>query len=61
MSVRSQISRRDLLKYLGSAGIGVAVSPILRSDSQHQSSVTFFDVARSGLITFQHDDAASTE
>jgi len=61
MSVRSQISRRDLLKYLGSAGIGLAVSPILRSDSQPQSSVTFVDVARSGGITFQHDNAASTE
>src|SRR3984957_15722749 len=61
MSVRSHISRRDLLKYLGSAGIGLAVSPILRSDSQPQSSVTFVDVARSGGITFQHDNAASTE
>src|ERR1700722_11994426 len=61
MSVRSQISRRDLLKYLGSAGIGLAVSPILRSDSQPHSPVTFVDVARSAGITFQHDNAASSE
>jgi hypothetical protein len=61
MSVRSQISRRDLLKYLGSAGIGLAVSPILRSDSQTHSPVTFVDVARSAGITFQHDNAASSE
>src|SRR5580692_441522 len=61
MSVRAQISRRDLLKYLGSAGIGLAVSPILRSDSQTHSPVTFVDVARSAGITFQHDDAASSE
>ncbi len=61
MKVRSQISRRDLLKYLGSAGIGLAVSPILRPDSQPRSPVTFVDVARSAGITFQHDNAASPE
>jgi hypothetical protein len=61
MKVRSQISRRDLLKYLGSAGIGLAVSPILRSDSQPRSPVTFVDVTRSAGITFQHDNAASAE
>jgi hypothetical protein len=61
MKVRAQISRRDLLKYLGSAGIGLAVSPILRSDSQTHSPVTFVDVARSAGITFQHDNAASSE
>jgi hypothetical protein len=61
MKVRPQISRRDLLKCLSSAGIALAVSPILRSDSQPHSSVTFVDVARSGGITFQHDNAASTE
>jgi enediyne biosynthesis protein E4 len=61
MSVRSQVSRRDLLKYLGSAGIGLAVSPTLRSDSQPQRSVTFADVARSAGVTFRHDNAASTE
>jgi hypothetical protein len=61
MKVSPQISRRDLLKYLSSAGIGLAVSSILRSDSQPQSSVTFVDVARPGGITFQHDNAASTE
>jgi hypothetical protein len=61
MRVRSQISRRDLLKCLGSAGIGLAVSPILRSTSQPRGPVTFVDVARSAGITFQHDNAASTE
>jgi enediyne biosynthesis protein E4 len=61
MRVRSQISRRDLLKYLGSAGIGLAVSPLLRFDSQPRSPVTFVDVAHSAGITFQHDNAASPE
>ncbi|MFZ0958528.1 MAG: CRTAC1 family protein [Candidatus Sulfotelmatobacter sp.] len=61
MKVRSQISRRDLLKCLGSAGIGLAVRPVLRSDSQLASPVTFVDVARSAGITFRHDNAASPE
>jgi enediyne biosynthesis protein E4 len=61
MRVPSQISRRDLLKYLGLAGIGLAVSPHLRSDSQPRSPVTFVDVVHSAGITFQHDHAASPE
>jgi hypothetical protein len=61
MRVRSQISRRDLLKCLGSAGIGLAVSPIAPFASQPASPVTFLDVARAAGIAFQHDNAASPE
>ncbi len=57
----SNISRRDLLKYLGSVGIGMSASPFAWSALQTTSPVTFVDVARSAGITFQHDNAASSE
>ncbi|MGC2328789.1 MAG: CRTAC1 family protein, partial [Candidatus Sulfotelmatobacter sp.] len=61
MKVVSHISRRDLLRYLGSAGIGLAVSPIAWSASRRASPVTLVDVARPAGISFQHDNAASAE
>jgi enediyne biosynthesis protein E4 len=59
--MHSHISRRDLLKYIGSLGIGLAAPPVTWSASQPTQPVTFVDAARSAGITFQHDNAASTE
>jgi hypothetical protein len=61
MKLGSHISRRDLLKCLGSAGVGLAVSRKSWTASQPGSPVTFVDVARSAGIAFQHDNAASPE
>ena len=61
MKTLPHISRRDLLKYLGSIGIGMSASPLAWSASQATSPVSFVDVARSAGITFQHDNAASAE
>ena len=60
MRVRSQLTRRDLLKYTGAAGLGLAASRLVRAASP-TSAVTFVDVAGSAGITFRHDNAASPE
>ena len=60
MRGRSQLTRRDLLKYMGAAGLGLAASGLVRAASP-ATAVTFVDVARSAGITFQHDNAASPE
>lgn len=61
MKIHSHISRRDLLRYLGSAGIGIAASPLALSTSQLNSPITFVDVTRAAGINFEHDNAASPE
>jgi len=50
-------SRRQLLKYLGSAGIALAARPLWSA----ARGVTFVEVADSSGITFRHDNAASPE
>ncbi len=60
MTLRSQVSRRDLLKYMGAAGLGLTAHGLLRA-TPPTSAITFVDVARSVGITFQHDNAASPE
>jgi len=55
------ISRRDALKCLGSAGLALAAAPYAWPDSRSSTPVVFVDVAHSAGITFQHDNAASTE
>ena len=60
MKPSSPISRRDLLKYLGGVGIGLAARPLPRPSEPNQP-LTFVDLARSAGITFQHDNAASPE
>jgi enediyne biosynthesis protein E4 len=52
------ISRRDLLKYMGAA---LAVGPLAKPAFTADSPVRFVDVARSSGITFQHENAASPE
>jgi enediyne biosynthesis protein E4 len=61
VKIHSHISRRDLLRYLGSAGIGIVASPLALSISQLNSPVTFVDVVRTAGINFEHDNAASSE
>ncbi len=61
MKSLGNLSRRDLLKYLGSMGLGLATSPIARFAPQPTRPVTFVDVARSAEIAFQHENAASPE
>ncbi len=60
MSAHSHISRRDLLKGMGSVGLGLTAGPLVWSASL-ASPVNFVDVARSAGITFQHNNAASPE
>jgi hypothetical protein len=55
------LSRRDLLKYVGSAGITLAARPLAWPGAQPASFVNFVDIARRAGITFQHDNAASAE
>ena len=52
-----EISRRDLLKYLGWVGVMATDRSALRA----QSRWAFEDVARQAGITFTHDNAASPE
>jgi len=52
-----KLSRRELLRYIGSAGLALAARPFWSTPQ----AVTFVDVARSSGITFQHDNAASPE
>jgi enediyne biosynthesis protein E4 len=59
---RAQLSRRDLLKCLGSVGIGLtAKGSLARAFSSSANPVTFVDVAKSTGIAFRHDNAASPE
>jgi hypothetical protein len=53
-----KVSRRDLLKYVGSLGV-VAAAP--RAAWAAQRRVAFVDVARTAGITFSHDNAATSE
>ncbi len=55
----NKFSRRDLLKYAGSA-TALLVGP-RQFWPVSQSSVTYVDVARQSGITFSHDNAASPE
>jgi hypothetical protein len=61
VKTRTHISRRDLLKYIGSVGIGLTAGPCAWPALQPTSPVTFVDVARSSGIAFQHENAASPE
>ena len=61
MKTTTHISRRDLLKYIGSVGIGLTACPRAWPALQPTSPVTFVDVARTAGITFQHENAASPE
>ena len=54
------LSRRDLLKNLGSVGLALATREAW-PESQTAIPVTFVDVARAAGITFEHDNAASPE
>jgi hypothetical protein len=56
-----RISRRELLKYVGSIGIGLTAKPLAWASSEPRTPVTFRDVAESAGIKFQHDNAASPE
>jgi hypothetical protein len=58
LSCRSAISRRDLLKLMGTS---LVAAPFAAANTPNQNPVTFLDVARSSGITFQHDNAASSE
>ncbi|HEX6802287.1 MAG TPA: CRTAC1 family protein [Terriglobales bacterium] len=53
------INRRELIKYMGAAGVASAASPPMRANSA--PGVTFVDVARPAGITFTHDNAASPQ
>ena len=54
---RFPLSRRQLLKCLGSAGIGLAARPLWSAPH----AVEFIDVARASGITFVHENASSPE
>ena len=54
-----RITRRELIKYLGSAA--AATSSVQSGWSASQSAVQFRDIARSAGITFTHDNAATSE
>ena len=61
MKALSLISRREALKYLGSAGLALAATPCAWPNSRFSNPVVFVDVAHSAGIAFQHDNAASAE
>ena len=61
MKTICRISRRELLKYVGSIGIGLTAKPLAWASSEPRTPVTFTDVAGSAGIKFQHDNAASPE
>ncbi len=60
MKALFHISRRDLLKGMGSVGLGLTVKPLAWSASE-PARVTFTDVADAAGIAFRHDNAASSE
>jgi len=53
-----ELSRRDLLKYLG---ISFLINPFKQALRPNVSKVTFTDVARATGIDFRHDNAATPE
>jgi len=53
------INRRELIQYLGAAGVALATSPPLGASPT--SGVTFVDVVRAAGIRFQHNNASSEE
>ena len=53
------LSRRDLLRYLASAGLAVSAPARIRVTSH--AGITFADVARASGINFLNDNAASEE
>jgi hypothetical protein len=55
----SRISRREMLKAMGAAAF--AAGEHVRKSAPAASAVTYVDVAHSAGITFQHDNAASSE
>jgi enediyne biosynthesis protein E4 len=55
------ISRREVLKYLGSVGLGLTAPSFAWGKSESTNPVTFVDVARSAGIVFHHDNAASSQ
>jgi enediyne biosynthesis protein E4 len=55
----SRVTRRELIKYLGSAGL--AASSVHAAWPASQNAVRFVDIARSAGITFTHDNAATPE
>jgi enediyne biosynthesis protein E4 len=57
----SHISRRDLLKGMGSLSLGLATKLLAWSSPDSRNSLTFVDVARRAGINFLHDNAASAE
>jgi hypothetical protein len=61
VKAHSHISRRDLLKGMGSIGLGLTVKPLAWSAPEPTRPVTFTDVATTSGITFRHDNAASPE
>lgn len=60
VKTQTRISRRELLKYLGSAGLALATGPAW-PDSPVTNPVTFVEVGPSSGIPFCHDNGASSE
>jgi len=60
VNVLPRISRRDLLKRLGAAGLVLGAEKVW-GDIHATDSVTFVDVAAQAGITFRHDNAASPD
>jgi hypothetical protein len=56
----SRISRPDLLKYMGSAGLALAAGKVWPQTTT-SNPVAFVDVAGPAGITFRHDNAASPD
>ena len=56
-----RFSRRDLLRYLGLAGLALTRGPRVWPALSAVPPVTFVDVAQTAGIAFQHDNAASSE
>jgi hypothetical protein len=54
MTVRSQLSRRDLLKYMGVAGLGLRANCLVGAASP-TSAITFVDVGPGAGITLQQE------
>jgi hypothetical protein len=57
----THISRRDLLRYLGLAGLALARGPRAWPALSAVAPVKFVDVAQAAGIAFQHDNAASSD
>lgn len=61
MKTPTHISRRDLLRYLGLAGLALARGPRAWPALSAVAPVKFVDVAQAAGIAFQHDNAASSD